>query len=100
MLRAHGGQAGQAVVAGHVQVEQDQVDAGLGVERGEHAVEAVGLADLRVGHGIGGGLPQRGAEQRVVVGDQQHGHACSLASPVARKGALVPKYSGVGRSAC
>src|SRR3546814_9636515 len=43
ILRADRGQPGQAVVAGHVQVEQDQVDARLGVERGQHAFQRIGL---------------------------------------------------------
>ena len=62
------------MVAGHVQVEQDEVDAGLGFQHREHAVERFGFAHLQVGDGIRGGATQCGAEQRMVVGDQQGRH--------------------------
>ena len=92
VLRADRRQSRQPMVAGHVQVEQDQVDLRLGFQCGEHASRirprAPGLS-----HRFRRGPAQRGAEQRVVVGDQQGRHRASLQRARPRGGAaLVRKY--------
>src|SRR5690606_25395218 len=77
MLGADGGQAGEAMVARHVQVQQHQVDLVARFEQGQHAIERFGFAGVDVWRGVRSGATQGGAEQRVVVGDEQGGH-CGL----------------------
>ena len=74
MLRAHRGEPGEAVVAGHVQVEQHQVDLRPGIEQREHLVQRAGFGQIHLAERIARRLPQCGAEQRMVVGDEQGGH--------------------------
>jgi len=61
------------VVARHVQVQQHQVDR-LAFEGLQHAVQRIRLADLQVGDGLFRRAMQCGAEQGMVVGDQQGWH--------------------------
>ena len=59
------------MVAGHVQIKQDQVYLWLRIQRGQHGVQVAGFEEFDVTQRIPRRLPQGGAEQRVVVGDEQ-----------------------------
>jgi hypothetical protein len=94
------------VIAGHVQVQQHQVDVRLGFQHREYAVQRVRLVHGQVGHGVRRRASQCGTEQRVVVGDQQGRHreeavlvkAASLASGPGH--GVVRKYDGRRGRAC
>ena len=57
MLCANRGQAGQAMIAGHMQVQQNQVDLRLRLQDGEHAGEVAGFQQFNIAHRIASGLP-------------------------------------------
>ena len=65
----------QAVTAGHVQVEQDEIDAGLRGQCCACRIDAIGFDDLDVVAEVADGLDQGEAKQRVIVGNEDAGHA-------------------------
>ena len=74
-LRAYRCKTRQSVVARHVQVQQHQVHVRIGFQYRQHTVQRFGFQHRELGHRIGRRATQGGTEQRVVVGDQQLGHA-------------------------
>ena len=74
MQRAQVHQRVEAVRTGHVEVHQQQVGVGMGIDQGIQRIHAVGLMQLHPRHHALHGAAQGFAEQRVVVGDQQGRH--------------------------
>jgi hypothetical protein len=68
-LRAQINQSGKAADAGHRQIEQHHVDIGILLEQRGQFVERAGFVDLGRGHDACHRLPQRVAEQRMIVGN-------------------------------
>ncbi len=62
VLRAQIDQAGETPHAGHVQVEQDEVDLAAAFEKLCHVLEGAGFADLDMLEKAADRLPQRPAE--------------------------------------
>src|SRR5690606_27575990 len=73
-------QAHQPAAAGHVQVEQDQVDIAWVAQAGDGFVQRAGFQDNRVPDLLAHGLCEGAPEQWMVVGDQDGGHACRIAA--------------------
>ena len=64
-------QAGEAVHAGHVEIEQDEVDLAATLEELGHVLERAGFADLDMLEKAADRLPQRPAEQRMIVSNHK-----------------------------
>ena len=61
----------------HAEVEQQQVDFRMRVQRCEQRVDGVGFEGARTGESLGDGELERFAKQRVIVGDEDGGwHSC------------------------
>ena len=73
ILGAQHDQAGIAARAGHREIEQDEIDVRIGVERLRRLVEAAAFDDIRPGDGVGDCLAQGATEKRMIVGDQNAG---------------------------
>jgi len=68
----------EAVRARQVQVQQQQIGVWMLLEGIEQAGNAIGLQELTVGAGRSNGAPQRRAEQRMVIDNEDfiiHGQA-------------------------
>src|SRR5690606_30449196 len=63
-------QSVQAVHAGHVEVEQNQVEVVVFERQGQRAVEVGGFQDLAVGKAVANDVVDGFAKQRMVVGNQ------------------------------
>ncbi|SST12257.1 Uncharacterised protein [Acinetobacter baumannii] len=64
--------------AGHVQVEQDQVEVVVFLGQAQGAVEVGGFHHFAAGESVGDDIVDGLAEQRVVVGDQDLVHGLHL----------------------
>ncbi len=71
ILRAQVHEAGKAPHARHRQVEQDEVDLATALEQFRQVVEGSGLGNIDILEQAGNRFPQRSAEQRMVVRNDQ-----------------------------
>ncbi len=87
VLGAQQQQAGKAVAAGHVEVEQHEVAVAVRLERRGQRVEVAGFLDRHAVAAARERLAQGGAEQRMVVDDDDaagHGLSYFIAGPRGR----------------
>ena len=73
MLGAQIDEAGKTTHARHGEIEQDEIDVGIGFERSAQAVEIAAFRNLAAAYGAGDRLAQRAAHQRMVVGNNDAG---------------------------
>ena len=71
MVRTQQRQTGEAVHAGHVEVEQKGVDLGFVFKLGLHFAQRARHAYLRAGKRLAKGGGERIAHHRMVVGDKE-----------------------------
>ena len=71
ILRAQINQAGEAADSRHRQIEQDQIDVGILFQQRGEFFERAGVVDFRRDHDARDRLPQRIAEQRMVIGNDE-----------------------------
>ncbi len=74
MLAAQLLQRPQARRTGHVEVQQEQVGVGAGIDQVVKHADLVGLVDDRTGKDPADHTTQGFAKQRVVIGDKQDRH--------------------------
>ena len=67
-------QCGEALRAGHVEVQQQQVRIGLVIDHRVQRLRVLRFADAGAGQQAQGDAAQGFAEQRMVVGDEEGGH--------------------------
>ena len=58
---------------GHAEIEQQQIDFRMRMQRREQGIDGVGFEGARTGESLGDGELQRFAKQRVVVGNEDGG---------------------------
>ena len=59
--------------SGHAEVEQQQIDVRMRMQRREQRVDGIRFEGARADQGLGDGELERLAKQRVVVGDEDGG---------------------------
>src|SRR5690606_11602573 len=105
-------QAAQAVHAGHVEVEQDEVEVVVFLGQRQGTVEVGGFHHHAVGEAVADHVVDGLAKQRVIVGDQYlvHSHylvfvlvimgSCTGLAPSCGQGSGTGSASCSGRPAC
>ena len=72
-MRANLYEAGKTVRSRHAEIEQQQIDFRVCMQRREQGVDGVGFEGAGTGECLGDGELQRFAKQRVIVGDEDGG---------------------------
>jgi len=71
MVAANVGECGKPADAGHVQIEEQQIRRGIGLDDSLQRVETIGFDDSRVLDAALDRVDQRLAKQRMVIGDNK-----------------------------
>ena len=79
------------MIAGHVQVKQHQIHLRLRIEQREYRVQRAGFEQFDIAQRIARRLPQGGAEQWMVVGDEEGGHRDGVTVPSSRHPPALPR---------
>ena len=63
-------QGAEAVGTRHIQIQQQQIGARMLLEGVKQAGDAIGFEELAVGAALRDGAPERGAEQRMIIDNE------------------------------